>query len=83
MAEIKMGDQVKHTFTDFKGVVTGICTYISGCVQIQVTARKLHDDKIVETWIDTNQLALVKAKKKAARRLGTGGPQSSPPPARH
>jgi hypothetical protein len=80
MAKIKLGDEVKDKFTDFKGKVTARTEYITGCVQYEVQPRELKDGMLQDpAWIDEIRLEIIKKEptKKAPRRHG--GIRSHPP----
>ena len=55
---IKLGERVKDTVTDFKGMAIARCEYLNGCIRIQVQPKELNKDgKIIESeWIDEGQL---------------------------
>jgi len=79
--KIRLGDEVEHTITGLKGVVTAKTIYLNGCVQYEVQPRDLHQGMIVEAaWIDEPQLKLIlptKQKKKDKPRHG--GMRNHPP----
>lgn len=76
------GDEVKDTFTEFKGIVTAIAFWDTGCVRIGVQAKALHDGiPVDETFAPQGQLKLVKAAKVAKVKKTeekTGGPMKNP-----
>jgi hypothetical protein len=73
------GDTVADTLTDFKGIVTSCCYWISGCTRVGVQSSKLKDGTPVgESWFPMSQLKLVKAAKKPVMPKPPGGPMKSP-----
>ena len=71
---IKLGDKVKDSITGFTGVVTGITTWLNGCVRIGVQHEKLKDGVPSETqWIDDVQLRVIIRGKVAAIPPGPSG----------
>ncbi len=59
----QFGQEVKDKITGFRGVITGQCSYITGCQQylIQPKGRKT-DVKPDALWFDVDRLALVSKK---------------------
>lgn len=73
---VKLGDIVKDTVTDFKGIAVARCVYLNGCVRIEVQPKELIDGKIIEAlWIDESQLEGIE---KDEGEIPTGGPGSMP-----
>ncbi len=59
---IRLGDRVKDKITGFTGVVTGITTWLNGCVRMGIQGTPLKNGLPLATeWIDEAQLKLVKA----------------------
>jgi hypothetical protein len=56
MNEIKLGQEYKDLITGFKGVCTGITTYISGCTQALICPRCKKDSKSEAEWLDIQRL---------------------------
>ena len=78
--KICLGDEVKDTVTGFKGIVTGISTFLHGCRRIAVQPKIDKEGKIPEpNWIDEPQLKVVKKKKVSEGKRDTGGPMPSIP----
>lgn len=73
--KFKHDQRVRCTLTGYKGVITGITTWRTGCIRYMVDA--LVEGKIHSEWIDEQQLTLVKAAKPRAVRK-TGGPSNDP-----
>ena len=57
MKDIVLGQKVKDKVTDLKGITTGKCEYLNGCVQYLVTPKG-QDSK--GKWIDRQQLKVIK-----------------------
>ena len=72
--KIEIGKQVTDNITDFKGMVTARCEYITGCMQYLVTPKgkptKIEDSH----WLDEDRV-LSKAEIKKRK---VGGPQQHP-----
>jgi len=83
---IQLGDKVKDTITGFSGICTAEVTYLTGCVQYEVTPPKKADGTLINPpWIDESRLEQAKqqgparrAVKRAPGTIGKGGPQSTP-----
>lgn len=55
--EIALGQTVKDRITGFKGVVTGLVDYISGCRQALVSPTTKPDGDFAHShWFDTDRL---------------------------
>lgn len=55
----KFGCEVKDKITGFKGIVTGKCSYITGCEQYLVQPKgKKTDVKPKADWFDVARLVL-------------------------
>ena len=79
MRKINLGDKVRDEITGFEGRVTGVATYISGCVQYSIAPPVDKDGKMSDAnWIDEQRLVVVEEKEVIARR-NTGGPQTGAP----
>lgn len=42
---VELGDEVKDKISGFRGVCTGLFSYINGCVRAMIEPRTLHDGK--------------------------------------
>jgi len=64
---VKLGQKVKDSISGFEGIVTGISTWLYGCVRVNVAPDHLDNDgKPIEAqWFDEPQLVGQKAKKEA------------------
>lgn len=80
--KIRLGDKVKHSYTDFSGTVVAKTEYLNGCIQMQVVPKELNNGEIVvDTWLDEVELELilpVKTKKKKKGVPPNGGIRSHP-----
>lgn len=69
---VTLGDKVKDHITGFEGIVTGRATYLYGCVQVLVTAKKRKPDgDIIAEWFDEQRVD-------TESQVKTGGPMPSP-----
>lgn len=60
MDSINLGDRVKHTVSNFEGIVTGIASYVGATERrIEVTAEKTSEGKVVELWFYESMLTKV------------------------
>jgi len=50
-----LGDYVLDTISGLKGIVTGCCTYLNGCVSLQVEGEHNGKERLVE-WLDEQRL---------------------------
>ena len=76
---INLGDEAKDKITGFKGVITGRCEYLNGCVRWLIPPKKLKDEKMIDAeWIDDQQVEVTKKEKKMAIKE-RGGPSKNPP----
>jgi hypothetical protein len=56
----ELGGHAKDVITGFAGVVTGKCTYLTGCDQYQVQPRMFRDGKKSDPeWFDETRLELI------------------------
>jgi len=85
MVKIELGDEVKDSISEFKGIATGRAEYLTGCVQIHITAKGTGGMPIGE-WIDEQRLVVTKAGAydlpEEEVKEAPAGPQNVPP-ARH
>jgi len=77
-AKIKLGDNVRDTYTGFSGHVHAIANYITGCDQVLVNPRTIDKDGKPHdgVWFDIVRIELVKPEK-ALKKVTTGGPTPS------
>ena len=76
MGEIKLGDKVEDTITDFKGTAIAKAIYLNGCIQYLVQPKELKDKEIIKSeWIDEGQLEGVE---KSNGEVPGGGVRSHP-----
>lgn len=60
IGEKDFGKTAEDRITGFKGVVTGYCSYISGCAQILLSPKVGNDGaKVDPQWVDQQRLELV------------------------
>ncbi len=63
----EMGITVRDTISGFRGVVTGHCTYISGCDQYLVSPKCGRQGEVAKShWFDVQRLEKVPNKKRIA-----------------
>jgi len=82
MEKIKLGMVVKDKVTGFTGVVLGITTYLTGCIQAGVAPQKTVIKDGQETtgqwlWFDVGRLSIVSQKFKSLGAVG--GPSDEAP----
>lgn len=79
----QLGDEVVDKVSGFRGIVTGVASYISGCDQVSVTARLKKDGgEPAHMWFDIGRAKVKIAGKVSLESVQvekTGGPQNSPP----
>lgn len=80
ITNIKLGDDVEHTFTGFKGYVTQIAYWISGCIRIGVQSRNFNKDGQLcdSVWFSDKELVVTKAFNQENNDRKTGGPMPIP-----
>lgn len=61
MLKPKIGDLVQDSITKFKGAVTGITEYITGCRQFLVQPPLKKGDFVEARWIDEDRLKVLKS----------------------
>lgn len=55
-----LGRKVKDKITGFSGIVTGVCSYITGCDQYLVAPKVNKDGTYVKSqWFDENRVMVV------------------------
>lgn len=60
---MKLGCKVKDKITGFKGIATGICSYITGCDRVLVTPPVCKKGKLAEgEWFDIQRLTVLDGK---------------------
>lgn len=79
-SKLGLGDKVKDPVTEHVGIITGMATYLNGCIRCGVQSnQKTEDGQPNEAWwFDEPRLTLIKdgAIKRGSRE--TGGPISPP-----
>ena len=59
-----LGDLIADKITGFKGIVTGVCFYNTGCIQYGVQPLELKDGKPNEShWHDEIRVKLIEKRK--------------------
>ena len=77
---IELGVRVRDLITGFSGIVTGVCSYISGCHQALVVPPVDKDGKMVDgLWFDIQRLEVVTGDRIVLNNGLTPGPDSPPP----
>jgi hypothetical protein len=77
---IGLGDRVKDPVSGYTGIVTGITTWLHGCVRMGVMSETLHEGKpIDERWFDQSQLRLVERGVHTPLTLGVVESPAAPP----
>ncbi len=77
-----LGSTARDIITNFEGVVTGRCQYLTGCTQYLLQPRGSAKAPAGESrWIDEGKLDLVPGKKPVALNAApNGGPQANEAP---
>ena len=79
MKKIKLGDVVKDVITNFEGIVTSKCKYITGCTHYGIAPLELKDGRPQESyWLDSQRIEFVKKSALSKSASPKGGPQSHP-----
>jgi len=74
MNRIALGDEVQCIVTNFKGIATGRCEYLNGCVQYSVRPPVNKDNKRQDAiWIDEEQLKVTELEKVKTISESSGG----------
>lgn len=58
--KFELGAEVKDRLTGFKGIMTGVCHYITGCSQALVQPKMRKDTFVEARWIDIDRLDVTK-----------------------
>lgn len=78
---LKLGQKARDKVTGFEGIVTGHCSYLTGCDQLLISPPAKDGDFKDGRWIDVNRLEDlgpgVTLDIPEANRL-QGGPQDTP-----
>ena len=73
MANVKLGDEVIDTVSNFKGIVIAITEWIHQCKRISVQPKVGKDGTLPDTQaFDEPALKVIKSKKKV-KKIKTGG----------
>lgn len=80
MAEIKLGVLAEDKITGFRGRVTGLVAYITGCNQALLAPKCKADGTHVESqWYDLERLKVIDKKPLLIRVLEAVGPDVQAP----
>lgn len=73
----KLGDELQDSVTGFKGVATGVTTWLNGCVRWTITSRQMHEGKpVADENFEDGRVVRVAETKEQPRR--TGGDRPNP-----
>ncbi len=76
-----LGSVVRDDITGLKGISTGRCEYINGCVQFLVAPAVDEKGAYQEAhWVDDQRLELIGPSTVTQGATVTGGPQPNTPP---
>jgi hypothetical protein len=80
VSKFSLKDILKDRITGYKGEVTSIAFYATGCTHYGISPLKLDKDgKIMDyTWLDESRLVLVKSAV-SENKEKRGGPECNPP----
>jgi hypothetical protein len=74
LMKIEFGREVKDKITGFRGIVTGECSYISGCLQYLVQPKGKDSDKKPDAiWFDVDRLETIGNKIITLKNKSTNG----------
>ncbi len=60
MNSLVLGDRVEDQVTKIKGIATGRCVYLNGCVQIEITPPcKKGGEAVTSRWVDIGQIKVL------------------------
>lgn len=72
------GDLVANIKNGFKGFVSGLAIFISGCKQYYLVSMYLEEGKEVGQWVDEQEIKMIKSRKiKTAKNCETSGGPST------
>jgi len=70
--EFEMGIKVKDKITGFSGIITGYCSYITGCDQCLLQPEVKSDGDFVSArWFDVTRLEVIIEEKKSVKIEGS------------
>lgn len=77
---LKNGDKARDIITGFEGVVTGYCTYLTGCEQVLLNPQTLKEDgKMLESvWLDIDRCELIEEGAVKIKVTAPGGDVPAP-----
>ena len=77
--QTKLGQKAKDVITGFSGVVTGKCTYITGCSQsLMIPPVKPDGELIAGQWVDDDRLEIT-SEDQLKLAVEHSGPDLPPP----
>lgn len=59
--KIALGDRARDIITGFEGIVTGHCTYITGCDQVLLAPPSKDGDFKESHWFDADRCSVVQS----------------------
>jgi len=86
----RLGYEAKDMITGFKGIVTSVTQWMTGCDRLLIQPQDLDKDgkPVDASWFDENQVIILSKKKKIVlnnekeakktEKPKTGGPQNDP-----
>lgn len=80
ISNITLGDDVEHTFTGYKGYVTQVAIWISGCIRIAVQSKEFDKDGQMKDalWFSDKELKIIKKYPQPKEERKVGGPMPTP-----
>lgn len=72
-----LGDEVKEKVTGFTGIVMAQVRYATGCMQLGVCSKELHEGKLID-WLYTDQERFEATGGHIDLAAPVGGPQDHP-----
>lgn len=76
MSKISLGSKIRDTLTSFEGVAVAYTMWMNGCNRYLIQSTELREGKIVDLWVDEQQVELVVENE--VKSSPSGGPQRDP-----
>lgn len=76
--KVLLGQTVKDQITGFKGVVTGLGVYITGCQQVLVQPPLKKGDFVESRWFDEDRLEILKVDPVELKVTNAGPDKAAP-----
>jgi hypothetical protein len=74
MKKVKLGDKVQDRITGYKGICTGILTYLNGCRRIGIQSKEVDKGLPVDAyWVDEVTGDVIKKQVDKTEQEETGG----------